>query len=157
LNKNILIRPFSDNDKNAVQFFFDNMGGKSAGFFNVNHGNENRVMGYFSNETNNHRFFAAMHNNLCAGIMFIWDINSSVPWFGIAVADDFQGQGIGTVMIDYLKNYLSENGYGGLLLRTHRENISAQRLYEKCGFEKIGVHPSGEYLYILRLGKEAKV
>lgn len=150
MNNDIIIRPFEDGDKAAVQAFFDNMGKASAGFFNVNHGNEKRVMGYFSNETNNHCFFAAMQEKRCAGLMFIWDIDRAVPWFGIAVADDFQGQGIGTAMIEYLKNYLSDNGYGGLLLRTHTENISAQKLYEKCGFEKIGIHPSGEFLYILR-------
>jgi len=156
MNNDIIIRRFTAEDKTTIQLFFDNMGEKSAAFFNVNHGNEKRVMGYFTGETKNHIFFAAMKEGVCVGLMFIWDIDRAVPWFGIAVADDFQGQGIGTGMIDYLKGYLVENNYGGLLLRTHTENVSAQKLYEKCGFERIGVHPSGEYLYILRPEKRQK-
>ena len=150
---NITVRPMTVADRQTVQAFFDNMEDKSSRFFNVNHGNEKRVMGHFDKTTRDHLFFVATDGEELAGIMFIWDLQKSVPWFGIAVSDKFQGRGIGTTMIKYLSDYLTQNGYGGLLLRTHTENLPAQRLYEKCGFEKIGVHFSGELLYILRLDK----
>ena len=147
----IAIRPLIAGDEEKIRSFFDAMGDESSSFFNVNHGNEKRVMGFFSGETKNHSFFIAEKENICAGIMFIWDLEKSIPWFGIAVRDGMQGQGIGKKMIDYLKSYLKDKDFGGLLLRTSQSNIAAQKLYEKCGFERIGIHPSGEYLYILRL------
>ena len=146
----ILIRPFEMRDRAAVQDFFDSMGQESAAFFNVNHGNENRCMSFFDGSARDTLFFTADYNGKCVGLMFIWDLKKSVPWFGIAVRDDMQRRGIGSGLIEYIKNFLFAKGSGGLLLRTAVTNTKAQGLYEKCGFEKIGVHPSGELLYIFR-------
>ncbi len=154
MDKNIIIRPFEMKDKKIIQDFYDNMGEESASFFNVNHGNEKRTMGYFDGSTKNTDFFIAEFNGKAAGLMFVWDKEKAVPWFGIAVSDDMQGKGIGTGMINYLKNYLYSTECGGILLRTAQTNFKAQGLYEKCGFEKIGIHPSGEFLYILRLERK---
>lgn len=137
-------------DKDMVRRFFDNMSEKSASFFNVNHGNEKRTMEFFYNGKTDHKFFIAYEDNEIVSLSFIWDIDTSIPWLGIAVADKYHGKGIGTSMINYVSEYLTSEGYGGILLRTSTLNHPAQRLYEKCGFERIGTHPSGEYLYIKR-------
>ena len=154
MENNFEVRAFIKEDKDLIQSFYDDMGEESSSFFNVNHGNEKRTMGFFTGETKNTEFYAAVENGICIGLMFIWDLEKSVPWFGIAVRDNMQGKGVGTAMINYLKEMLKSRGCGGLLLRTAQSNIKAQKLYEKCGFERIGVHPSGEYLYILRLERD---
>lgn len=146
----MIIRDLQMSDKENVKLFFDALNEKSTSFFNVNHGNENRTMEFFTNGKKDHRFFVATEATEIIALSFIWDINTSIPWFGIAVADAHQGKGIGTAMINYIFDYLKVKGYGGLLLRTSTRNISAQKLYEKCGFERIGSHPSGEYLYLKR-------
>ncbi|MFK7691403.1 GNAT family N-acetyltransferase [Paenibacillus sp. HJGM_3] len=146
----INIREMQLEDKAILQDLFDVMGEESALFFNVNHGNEKRMMGYFDSTVKGLKFFLAVENNRCVGVMFIRDIDISVPWFGIAVRDGMHGRGIGTLLIQYITDYLKNREYGGLLLTTAQTNFQAQRLYEKCGFERCGVHPSGEYLYILR-------
>lgn len=146
----MIIRPLKESDKEMVQSFFDNMSERSASFFNVNHGNEKRTMEFFINGKKDHRFFIATDEKEVIALSFIWDINTSIPWFGIAVADRYQGQGIGKSLISFVFEELKNAGFGGLFLRTSAENISAQKLYEKCGFERIGIHPSGEYLYIKR-------
>ncbi len=137
-------------DAPAVQEFFDVMDEESTAFFNVNHGNEKRTMGYFDGSTKNHAFWVAMQGNVCVGISFIWDLEKAIPWFGIAVRSGMQGKGVGTGMIANLCETLKAHGYAGLLLDTAKTNYAAQHLYEKCGFERIGTHPSGEWLYILR-------
>jgi ribosomal protein S18 acetylase RimI-like enzyme len=76
-----------------------------------------------------------------------------VPWLGIAVRDDFQGQGVGSFMLRSLFSLLQAQGFGGLLLRTAVNNLPAQKLYEKHGFERIGTHDSGEVLYLKRFNK----
>lgn len=144
------IRMMKDSDKKMVQAFFENMSERSASFFNVNRGNENRTMEFFVNGKKDHRFFVVTDEKEITALAFIWDINTSIPWFGIAVSDAYHGQGIGTMLIRSIFNALRSEGYGGLFLRTSKENIPAQKLYEKCGFERVGTHHSGEYLYIKR-------
>jgi len=43
-----------------------------------------------------------------------------------------------------------ELGKGGILLTTHIANLRGQGLYEGCGYEYLGVHTSGERLYLKR-------
>ena len=140
-------------DKEKVIDFYASMGEKSAHFFNVNHGNEKRTMEFFENGKKNHIFYVAFEGEQLAALAFIWDIDRTVPWFGIAVRDSMQGKGVGTAFMREIFAELLAAGYAGLLLRTAADNIPAQGLYEKCGFERIGVHPSGEYLYIKRFAR----
>ena len=144
------VREMKQEDREMVQSFFDNMSERSASFFNVNHGNQKRTMEFFENGKKDHKFFVITDDAEIIALSFIWDIDTSVPWFGIAVNDKYQGRGIGKMLIEGVFSYLRENRYGGLILRTSVNNISAQRLYEKCGFERMGTHSSGEYLYIKR-------
>lgn len=144
------VREMKKEDRETVQSFFDNMSESSAAFFNVNRGNEKRTMEFFENGKKDHKFFVVTADEEIIALSFIWDINTSLPWFGIAVCDKYQGQGIGKMLIESVFSYLKENRYGGLILRTAVNNIPAQKLYEKCGFERMGTHPSGEYLYIKR-------
>ena len=146
----MIIRKMKASDKEKVQRFFDDMSEASSGFFNVNHGNEKRTMEFFGNGKSDHIFFVATDEKEIIALSFIWDIDTSIPWFGIAVADKYQGQGIGKKFIDFVFDFLRQCSYGGLLLRTSVQNIPAQSLYEKCGFERMGTHPSGEYLYLKR-------
>ena len=141
-------------DREKVADFYASMGEQSAHFFNANHGNERRTMEFFENGKKDHIFYVAFDGGELVALAFIWDIDRTVPWFGIAVRDSAQGKGVGTAfMKEIFENILSE-GYAGLLLRTATDNIPAQRLYEKCGFERLGTHPSGEYLYIKRFARD---
>lgn len=147
-------REMRQNDKEKMRAFYAGLGEESTAFFNVNHGNENRTMDFFSSPRPHHRYFVAEIGNEIAGHLFIWDTDTAVPWLGIAVRDDFQGQGAGAYMLRSLFSLLEGEGYGGLLLRTAQTNTAAQRLYEKCGFQRLGAHPSGEYLYLKRFDRK---
>ena len=125
-------------------------------FFNENHGNEKRTAEFFENGKKDHIFYVAFEGEELIALAFIWDIDRTVPWFGIAVRDSFQGRGVGTAFIGEIFADILSSGYSGLLLRTAEDNIPAQRLYEKCGFERIGIHPSGQYLYIKRFMRDEK-
>ena len=148
--QNLVFRPMARSDRDEIQRFYNDMSGQSAAFFNVNHGNERRTMEFFENGKPDHRFFVAADGERIAGLLFIWDIDRSLPWLGIAVRDDYQGRGVGSFLLRNLFDLLQNKGYGGLILRTAKSNTGAQRLYEKTGFERMGEHPSGELLYIKR-------
>ncbi len=148
-------RKMTADDKDAIAAFYRDMGAKSASFFNVDHGNEKRTMAFFAGEKEDHTFFVLEDEDTgrIAALAFLWTNDSLVPWFGIAVADGYQGRRLGSMMVERVFDYAQGLGLGGILLRTAVNNIPAQRLYEKKGFERLGVHPSGELLYIKRFIK----
>ena len=89
-----------------------------------------------------------------AGYVFLWDLDTAVPWLGICVNDRYKGQGVGTRLMRYVENYCQDRHKGGILLTTHVENIIAQGLYRKVGYEVIGTDHRGELLMILRIKDE---
>lgn len=151
----IIIREIEKSDRDAVLDFFANMGEHSTAMFNSSGGNKRGALSYVDGDREGRKFWLAEDKN-CPGKMvgytFIWDTDKSVVWFGIAVADEWHGMGMGTKLIKFVIDYCKANGYSGILLSTMFENKSAQKLYEKNGFEKIGKLGDGEieYLYILR-------
>ena len=134
--------------------FYRALGERSTAFFNVNGGNERRTMDFFGPSPRpNHEYYVAEESGVIAGHLFIWDTDLRVPWMGVAVREDRQGRGVGGFLLTSLFSLLETRGFGGVLLRTAKENLPAQRLYEKHGFERLGTHPSGELLYIKRLSR----
>ena len=147
------IRKLEQGDKGQTEHFFSVMGEVSSSFFNVDHGNEKRVAEFFENGKKDHEFFVLDRDGEIIGLAFIWDVFSRIPKFGIAVRDDAQGKGVGTFFLTSLLLRLCEEGYSGVLLTTATDNIRAQRLYERCGFERLGVAETGQYVYIRRFLK----
>ena len=144
-------------DRSAVEKFFAELSPEAAGYFNAGGGNERRVLEFFENGKPDHRFFLTVdpaEPRRAACLCFYWEAGSLVPWMGIAVAEGYRGRHVGSFTLDALLARIRSEGCGGVLLRTAQSNIAAQRLYESRGFERLGEHPSGEYLYIKRFTKE---
>ena len=137
-------------DRAEMRAFYDEMGEESAGFFNKGHWNERLTMRFFDEPLPDHEFYVMTEGDMVIGLSFLWDIKSKIPWFGIAVRERFKGQHVGTRMLESVLDILKERGCGGLLLTTAQDNFRGQALYEKCGFERLGIHTSGEFLYLRR-------
>ena len=159
INKHIM-RNFSIGDRELVNEFFDQMGGESRAFFNRGDGNRNNALEFFNkngDEPNAVRFLSSVKNEngreIMTGYVFAWDMKSGVPTLGIAVREEYKGQGLGRLLIKHLADYLKENNYGGVMLTTSYANIRGQSLYTRMGFVHIGTHVSGELLYILKFDK----
>lgn len=145
-----VLRELEPAARDAVSVFFSQLGEESASFFNVDHGNERRVLDWLDGRIPACRMWAAFEGGVIASLMFMWDLDTAVPWFGVAVRDDYQGRGLGSFMVKSAFRLAEELGCGGILLDTSDRNVKARRLYEKYGFIHIGTHPSGEMLYIKR-------
>ncbi|MBE6658213.1 MAG: GNAT family N-acetyltransferase [Ruminococcaceae bacterium] len=149
------IRQMEMRDRPLVQAFFAQMGEESTSFFNRGHGNENRTLAWFDGKKPDHIFWIAVAKNdkgeeEIAGYVFIWDKDSKIPWLGIAVAEAWKGRHLGRRLIAAVRAHCESVGCGGILLTTAQHNFRGQGLYEHCGFERLGVHHDGEFLYLLR-------
>ena len=155
--KDLLIREMNGNDRAIVEKFFANLSAQSTWMFNPNGFNTRKALDYVDGDTTNRKFWIAVEPNengvgeKIAGYVFLWSLNKSVPWLGIANADAWQGRHLGSRLMECAINYCKDNGYGGILLATRFENERAQKLYEKCGFKKLGKFRDGrtEYVYLL--------
>jgi len=57
----------------------------------------------------------------------------------VAVAPAAQGQGLGTVLVDWLLVEARRGGAKHLMLEVRADNIAAHRLYTRAGFAKLSV------------------
>ncbi len=149
------IRPVTGEDLDRIEEFFAVMGGETRAFFNRNGWNHDTAVAYCKKPDPAFRYFLAEADGRVAGIVFLWGMNTSIPWMGIAVRDDMKGKHVGRQLIAYVQKYAREQGKGGIQLTTHVANLRGQALYEAMGFEMVGIHgASNEFFYLFRYRDE---
>ena len=148
--ESLVIREILPQARPLVQAFFDQMGGESRAFVNRAGGNERRVMEYLEGKRPDEIHFMAQDEGRMVGLVFLYDAAALVPWLGIAVAEDYKGKHLGRRLIDRAHAQALAMGAGGVLLTTAVSNLRGQGLYERMGYERLGTHSSGEFLYIHR-------
>ena len=146
------IRPMVPGDEEQINAFFDCMGGDSRGFFNRHNGNQNAALDFCRDQnTDRKQYWMALLDGQMAGMVFLWDLHTSIPWLGIAVREDLRGKHLGRQLIAFAQEYARSHGKGGIQLTTHPANLRGQSLYETMGFVRIGTHgASGEWYYLFR-------
>ncbi|MCQ2399631.1 MAG: GNAT family N-acetyltransferase [Clostridia bacterium] len=148
----ITIRLMEKRDKQAVSEFFDNLDEVAKRFFDINGANRRVTMRFFDDaDTDARRRYVAMENGKMIGYVYLRDVDTMIPWLGIASVPEARGKHLGTKMLQTVIDWAKSAGKGGILLTTHKENFTAQHLYEKCGFKRLAVcEEIDEYLYLLR-------
>lgn len=145
-----MIRLFQPEDRAMVEAFFDQMGGETRSFFDVNGGNRRGALSFFDEAPNPAvRRWAAVEDGKMLGYVFLWALDTMTPWLGIAVAEECKGRHLGRHLLAHAEQYARSLGKGGIFLTTHIANLRGQGLYGRCGYQRMGVHSSGEYLYFL--------
>jgi len=77
----------------------------------------------------------ALKGSETAGFITLGNKNTYLEIGLIAVDENFRGQGIGYDLIRHADSAAFEMGIGKIKVTTQLKNISACRLYEKCGFQ----------------------
>ena len=72
------------------------------------------------------------------GYYFLWDFDQPAPVLGIGLADAWQGQGLGRLMLRHLIEEARRAGRDAIELTTGLGNERAFRLYRRVGFELVG-------------------
>ena len=148
----ITIRLIEPGDKDRLLRFFAQMAPDSRSFFNRHDGNLKWALRYFEGaDTQAMRRWIAVQDGEMVGYVFLWDVDTMIPWLGIAVAESMRGRHFGQTLIETAEAWCRQEGKGGILLTTAMANVRAQVLYERCGFDRLGVHSqSNELLYLKR-------
>ena len=149
--ENITIRSMTNTDEAAVCEFFDAMGGESRAFFNRMNTNRKHAVSFCQTPSQKRRYFIAELDGKAVGLVFFLDWNTKIPELGVAVRDEYQGNGIGKKLVRFAVDLAKESDKGGIILTTHIANIRAQALYEELGFSCLGTYKNAkELIYILR-------
>ena len=68
------------------------------------------------------------------GMLRGWDEGYQVPSLGIAIRPEVQGQGLGRLMMEFLRAAALRRGAGSIRLRVHPDNVPAVTLYRALGY-----------------------
>ncbi|MGI6689551.1 MAG: GNAT family N-acetyltransferase [Clostridiales bacterium] len=154
-NQKIMIRPIQEGDVDLIYDYFLSHSEETKRFFTP-HAMDRACAEWLTQEDrldpDTHRFVAVKTDagaETIVGYVFFWKWTKMVPWFGIAVRDGYKGQGLGTLMMQHAIDEAKKHHKGGILLTTATDNVRAQALYRKFGYEIIGKDERGEYLMIL--------
>ena len=62
--------------------------------------------------------------------------------FSVSVVKEYWNRGIGSLLLDEILAFARANSFKIIDLQVRSDNRSAIYMYEKYGFEKVGVHPA---------------
>lgn len=84
--------------------------------------------------------FAAIHESTVIGFAYGYQLQrldgaEMLYIHEVGIANDFQGQGIGTALMNALKATCTRHGIIRFFLFTDQKNAGANALYQKCGGE----------------------
>ena len=99
--------------------------------------NENILKEEFYNP-NSLYLVAKNEDNIIVAFAGIWKILDEVHITNIAVKKDFRNQGIGSKIFENLLKLVDIKYVNSITLEVSENNIPAIKIYEKCGFEKVG-------------------
>ena len=145
----IAIRKMTLDDRGLVMDFFGQMGGETRALFNVNDCNLDRARRIFDEKIDAEDFLAIYQGEM-VGYVFLMDFETRIPWLGIAVSERMKGMGLGKKLMRFAEEHAKKHDKGGIMLITHVANIRAQALYARAGYRHLGVHTSGQLLYLRR-------
>ena len=88
--------------------------------------------------------FVAELGGAWAGIVTGKKEDGAVEVLGLWAAPEARGHGVGRALMDAVAEWTRQRGAGRLLLWVSTENAPALRLYEACGYEKVGEPRQGK-------------
>jgi ribosomal protein S18 acetylase RimI-like enzyme len=76
--------------------------------------------------------------------------------YGFRIKPDYRGHGLGRRMMEVAENDLAQRRFQRVTLNVSRDNPQARRLYEKLGYQVVGMDP-GQWSYLDHLGIRREV
>ncbi len=83
-------------------------------------------------------WLVAVEEDTVAGYIGSQSVGEEADMMNLAVRLDYQGKGVGKMLVSGLVEALSEKGVHSLALEVRESNLVAIALYQKLGFEQVG-------------------
>jgi len=98
-----------------------------------------RIM--FEREINSSTFFVLRQKetNTLSAYFGYWRILDELHIINLAVAPEYRGQGIGSLIVEHILDEAKKYGCKRVMLEVRSSNFIAQKLYFKFGFQTVGV------------------
>ena len=151
----VVIRELTKSDLPMLLEFFDQMAGDTRAMFNRNDVNRIRAVEFFNQRgpLDQIQFAAVVHGaegEEMVGYVFLWDLDTRIPWLGIAVRESWKGHHLGRLLMRHAEKFAADGNCGGVMLTSVPANIRAHALYTRMGYEYYGSYPDGEFLFLKR-------
>ena len=98
---------------------------------------ENSIASELNNKLSH--WLVAVEDDIVTGYVGSQTVLGETDMMNIAVHPDYRKNGIASNLISELIKNLTEQGSHSLMLEVRESNIPAKLLYEKLGFEEIGI------------------
>lgn len=76
--------------------------------------------------------------NKVIGYICAWRLLEEVDITNLGVSKQYQRQGWGRILLDFLLNKVAAEGFNAVYLEVRESNEPARRFYQKMGFEETG-------------------
>jgi len=86
----------------------------------------------------NDYYFVMMLEKKLIGYSFLRFFGHETPSFGCCIRNGYENKGFGMILTRWTIEKANELGFNKVILKTYKENISAQKIYKKIGFKIIG-------------------
>jgi acetate---CoA ligase (ADP-forming) len=144
------VRPIRPSDGDLLVDFFERLGPESRyfRFFRVKRTLAPEEVRYFTTVDYERRMaLIVVHEGRMAAVgrYDVSEENSKVAEVAFAVADDQQGLGLGTELLQLLTAYARSKGIGGFRAFVLPENVQMMRVFRNSGFELHRTLESGVY------------
>jgi RimJ/RimL family protein N-acetyltransferase len=135
-DESVEIRKIKDSDAVALYNILDDLDEKTKGFFHP-HSFDYYTINEICNSDKDHYYVMLLDNELI-GYSFLRLFGYEIPSYGLIIKKGYQRKGYGTILAKWCIKKAKELGYKRVILKTYKENISAQKIYKKLGFRIVG-------------------
>lgn len=131
-----IISPLSDLFKHQLLTFLEQLNDEDRLFFSPHTFSLDAIESILSSRIKDQ--YLVVHDAMGAVIGYCmlrgWDEGYSIPSIGICVSRSLRGRGLGKKLLAYLLQVAARFGASKAMLKVHRQNASAIKIYMQYGF-----------------------
>lgn len=142
------VRRFEPEDASALGDFFAAIVANGSDRYFRPHPFTQGIARAIANHEGQDEYYGAWQRGEMVGYLMLrgYDEGYAVPSLGVCVHPNYQGRGIGKLLVKYAQQV--SHAQPAIRLRVHPDNHRARLLYERCGFAFSGIRERGEYVGI---------
>jgi RimJ/RimL family protein N-acetyltransferase len=132
----MIIRSLEENDARELFGLLNNLDEKTKEIFHP-HPFDYETINNICKSKKDHYFVMILDEKII-GYSFLRLFGYETPSFGCCIRKGYEKKGFGTILTKWTTDKARELDYKKVILTTYKENIVAQKIYEKIGYKIVG-------------------